>query len=39
MLLSSGICSVVVVGMSAFEMPSEVMVADDKDGEQDAKLG
>ena len=39
MLLSSGICSVVVVGMSAFEMPSEVMVADDKDGEQNAKLG
>jgi hypothetical protein len=32
-LLSSGICSVVVVGMSALEIPSEVMAADDKKGE------
>jgi hypothetical protein len=37
--LSSGMCSVVVVGMSAFEIPSEVMAADEQNGEQNAKLG
>ena len=37
--LSSGICSVVAVGFSAFEMPSEVMVTSHDSGNRSATIG